>query len=139
MGPEALKPLNPLCVPLHFDDDDTADNVCEVSIQLEEAWEGPVYVFYTLTNFYQNHRLYVADRADNQLAVRALHLLLSNSFFVSQQLSSLRGAGDKLTRVRHTLHRPAWGAAIPGLLVRVAARGAVLHGHGQLCVAACLL
>ena len=67
VGADALKPLNPLCVPLAFDDDATADNVCSVDIVLDEPWEGPVYVFYTLTNFYQNHRLYVADRADNQL------------------------------------------------------------------------
>jgi len=67
VGSDALKPLNPLCVPLAFDDDAAEDNICEVTVTLDEAWEGPVYVFYTLTNFYQNHRLYVADRADNQL------------------------------------------------------------------------
>ena len=67
VGSDALKPLNPLCVPLDFDDDATTENVCEVTITLAEDWEGPVYMFYTLTNFYQNHRLYVADRADNQL------------------------------------------------------------------------
>jgi hypothetical protein len=68
VGPDALKPLNPLCVPLGFDDDTTGDNICEVQIEVDAPWPGPVYVFYTLTNFYQNHRLYVADRADNQLA-----------------------------------------------------------------------
>ena len=31
-------------------------NVCEVEIVLTEDWEGPVYLFYVLTNFYQNHR-----------------------------------------------------------------------------------
>ena len=72
VGPDALKPLNPLCVPLGFDDDPTPttgaeSNVCRLEITLEEDWEGPVYLYYILTNFYQNHRLYVADRADNQL------------------------------------------------------------------------
>eukprot|EP01051_Picozoa_sp_SAG22_P012948 SAG22_NODE_1397_length_4507_cov_56.156534_5_plen_181_part_00 len=67
-----LKPLDPLCVPLDFDDDATPEsgpgsNVCEVNITLSEDWDGPVYLFYVLTNFYQNHRLYVSDRADNQL------------------------------------------------------------------------
>eukprot|EP01047_Picozoa_sp_COSAG01_P087014 COSAG01_NODE_19835_length_986_cov_1.463360_1_plen_290_part_10 len=70
----ALKPLNPLCVPLSFEEDTTpedpsnpASNVCEVDITLTEDWDGPVYFYYILTNFYQNHRLYVADRADYQL------------------------------------------------------------------------
>eukprot|EP01045_Picozoa_sp_COSAG04_P025904 COSAG04_NODE_3489_length_2775_cov_1.885650_3_plen_397_part_00 len=72
VGPDALKPLNPLCVPLGFDDDPTPttgaeSNVCRLEITLEGDWEGPVYLYYILTNFYQNHRLYVADRADNQL------------------------------------------------------------------------
>lgn len=72
VGPDALKPLDPLCVPLGFDDDPTPttgaeSNVCRLEITLEEDWEGPVYLYYILTNFYQNHRLYVADRADNQL------------------------------------------------------------------------
>ena len=70
---DALKPLNPLCVPLEFADDTTpgygqpGTNVCQFKITLDEDWSGPVYLFYTLTNFYQNHRLYVSDRADNQL------------------------------------------------------------------------
>jgi hypothetical protein len=70
----ALKALNPLCVPLEFADDGTpahgeaGTNVCRFTITLTEDWAGPVYFFYTLTNFYQNHRLYVSDRADNQLS-----------------------------------------------------------------------
>ncbi len=37
------------------------------NITLEEDWEGEVYMYYGLTNFYQNHRRYVKSRDDKQL------------------------------------------------------------------------
>lgn len=44
---------------------------CEISIKAEdigtEDWQGPVYMYYGLTNFYQNHRRYVKSRDDKQL------------------------------------------------------------------------
>lgn len=46
---------------------DTTTCFCEVSFQLEEDFEAPVYVYYGLKNFYQNHRRYVKSRDDNQL------------------------------------------------------------------------
>lgn len=44
---------------------------CRVSIEKgqigDEDWEGPVFLYYGLTNFYQNHRRYVKSRDDKQL------------------------------------------------------------------------
>ena len=40
---------------------------CEVPFKLDEDWEGPVYLYYGLTNFYQNHRRYVKSRDEKQL------------------------------------------------------------------------
>ena len=40
---------------------------CEVPFELEEDWESPVYLYYGLTNFYQNHRRYVKSRDEKQL------------------------------------------------------------------------
>ena len=34
--------------------------------------DGPVYFYFRISNFYQNHRVYVADRADNQARVLLL-------------------------------------------------------------------
>ncbi|ELU16234.1 hypothetical protein CAPTEDRAFT_221837 [Capitella teleta] len=40
---------------------------CSVKFELTEAFRGQVYMYYGLTNFYQNHRRYVRSRDDNQL------------------------------------------------------------------------
>ena len=45
---------------------DTA--TCSVSFTLTEDWDGPVYVYYELGNYYQNHRRYVQSRDHEQLA-----------------------------------------------------------------------
>merc|ERR1712088_578445 len=40
---------------------------CEVTIEIKEDMEKPVYMYYGLTNFYQNHRRYVKSRSEAQL------------------------------------------------------------------------
>mmetsp|Transcript_2198 Transcript_2198/g.3670 ORF Transcript_2198/g.3670 Transcript_2198/m.3670 type:complete len:318 (+) Transcript_2198:37-990(+) len=40
---------------------------CQITLNVEEDMEAPVYVYYRLTNFYQNHRRYVKSRDDQQL------------------------------------------------------------------------
>jgi len=39
-----------------------------INITLEHDMDGPVYFYYKLTNYYQNHRRYVKSRSDTQLA-----------------------------------------------------------------------
>lgn len=41
--------------------------ICEKNFTLEEDFKGTVYMYYGLTNFYQNHRRYVKSRDDIQL------------------------------------------------------------------------
>lgn len=41
---------------------------CEMKFSLEENYTKNVFLYYKLTNFYQNHRRYVKSRDDNQLA-----------------------------------------------------------------------
>jgi len=45
--------------------------ICELEIPKEDIgdvnWEGEVFLYYGLTNFYQNHRRYVKSRSDKQL------------------------------------------------------------------------
>ena len=41
---------------------------CEQEFRLEDNFTKNVFMYYKLTNFYQNHRRYVKSRDDNQLA-----------------------------------------------------------------------
>lgn len=47
--------------------------VCVERIILSEDFKSDVYVYYGLTNFYQNHRRYVKSRDDTQLLGQPLH------------------------------------------------------------------
>ncbi|XP_076760568.1 cell cycle control protein 50A isoform X1 [Xylocopa sonorina] len=40
---------------------------CEINFTLPSDFRGKIYMYYGLTNFYQNHRRYVKSRDDNQL------------------------------------------------------------------------
>nr|XP_006812327.1 PREDICTED: cell cycle control protein 50A-like [Saccoglossus kowalevskii] len=40
---------------------------CKVQFEITENFAGPVYLYYGLTNYYQNHRRYVRSRDDYQL------------------------------------------------------------------------
>lgn len=47
--------------------DSNASASCTVTIEIEEKMSKPVYFYYELTNYYQNHRRYVSSRDDVQL------------------------------------------------------------------------
>ena len=41
--------------------------ICTVDLVLEKEAKAPIYVYYKLDNFYQNHRRYVKSRVISQL------------------------------------------------------------------------
>uniref|UniRef100_U5ETG0 Putative cell cycle control protein n=1 Tax=Corethrella appendiculata TaxID=1370023 RepID=U5ETG0_9DIPT len=51
-------------------DNHFADCVCEINFTLEKDFVGKVFMYYGLSNYYQNHRRYVKSRDDDQLLGR---------------------------------------------------------------------
>lgn len=52
---------------VRYDNKCHGQTTCNISFTLDEKMEGPVYVYYQLDNFYQNHRKYVRSVNYNQL------------------------------------------------------------------------
>lgn len=50
-----------------YDNTCSIGSVCNITINVKEKMEAPVYMYYRLENFYQNHRRYVRSRSDDQL------------------------------------------------------------------------
>ncbi|KAJ1568520.1 hypothetical protein HK405_000994, partial [Cladochytrium tenue] len=46
---------------------DSGTNRCSITFTIDSDMEGPVFMYYRLTNFYQNHRRYVKSFDLNQL------------------------------------------------------------------------
>ncbi|XP_043810795.1 ALA-interacting subunit 3 isoform X2 [Manihot esculenta] len=45
----------------------SADKMCNRTLKVPKRMKQPIYVYYQLDNFYQNHRRYVKSRSDEQL------------------------------------------------------------------------
>ena len=48
------------------------DNPCNLTLFVPKRMEPPIYMYYKLTNYYQNHRRYVRSRDDKQLQGEAI-------------------------------------------------------------------
>jgi len=53
---------------LRYDDLCAGNTTCQVTVSIDKDMSAPIYFYYQLTNFYQNHRRYVKSRSDDQLA-----------------------------------------------------------------------
>ncbi|XP_058766805.1 ALA-interacting subunit 3-like [Vicia villosa] len=45
----------------------TTDKTCNITLNVTKHMKAPIFVYYQLDNFYQNHRRYVKSRSDGQL------------------------------------------------------------------------
>ncbi|XP_066403504.1 cell cycle control protein 50A [Molothrus aeneus] len=63
-GTEPSSPCNK-CLNVSWDS--TSPCTCTINFTLEHAFESNVFMYYGLSNFYQNHRRYVKSRDDSQL------------------------------------------------------------------------
>eukprot|EP00897_Mesotaenium_endlicherianum_P002878 jgi/Mesen1/2618/ME000166S01733 len=71
---EIVKRYEDLCLPnlsnaqrQTYIQDNTTPKNCSVTLTVPKKMKPPIYVYYELTNFYQNHRRYVKSRNDEQL------------------------------------------------------------------------
>eukprot|EP00696_Hemimastix_kukwesjijk_P003177 gnl/Hemi2/13913_TR4721_c0_g1_i1.p1 gnl/Hemi2/13913_TR4721_c0_g1~~gnl/Hemi2/13913_TR4721_c0_g1_i1.p1 ORF type:complete len:344 (+),score=139.63 gnl/Hemi2/13913_TR4721_c0_g1_i1:166-1197(+) len=55
---EEVVPYNHLCF---------NHTVCDVVLEIGSTWQPPIFFYYQLENYYQNHRRYVHSRDDHQL------------------------------------------------------------------------
>lgn len=52
---------------VRYDNKCTIDETCTIDININKDVEGPVFFYYELNNFYQNHRRYLNSRQPQQL------------------------------------------------------------------------
>ncbi|CAK9318019.1 unnamed protein product [Citrullus colocynthis] len=57
--------------PLTFIKDSKTNKTCSRELTVPKPMKGPVFIYYQLDNFYQNHRRYVKSRSDKQLRSKA--------------------------------------------------------------------
>lgn len=67
---------------------DTGTGICDIEFEVEADMKEPIFVYYELTNFYQNHRRYVKSRSDAQL---------SGTVYIDPNDAALKTACDPLT------------------------------------------
>ena len=48
-------------------DDCSVGKQCKLKFDIDDDMDEPIYLYYELTNYYQNHRLYVRSRSEEQL------------------------------------------------------------------------
>ena len=54
-------------VVMQYDKCEKVDSMCSLPLTIESDIQAPIYVYYQLDNFYQNHRRYVKSRSNTQL------------------------------------------------------------------------
>jgi hypothetical protein len=68
---------------------------CTITFNPSVTMKAPVYVYYELTNFYQNHRRYVRSKSDGQLEGRV---------FTSAADTALSDCAPLISNGSHVLH-----------------------------------
>ncbi|KAH9287755.1 hypothetical protein KI387_031872, partial [Taxus chinensis] len=73
---------------LAYIQDDLTPKTCSKVLKVPKHMKAPIYVYYQLDNFYQNHRRYVKSRSDKQI----LHGLRDNStIFLCEPIAKSNG------------------------------------------------
>lgn len=82
------------CVPLSYKNnmvayikDSSSPKLCSATLKVNRTMKAPIYIYYQLDNYYQNHRRYVKSRSDKQL----LHGLAYNDTSSCKPIQSHNG------------------------------------------------
>ncbi|WCJ25124.1 ALA-interacting subunit 3 [Euphorbia peplus] len=64
------------CIPsnyeaLNYIQSNKTNKTCTKTLKVPKLMKGPIFIYYELDNFYQNHRRYVKSRSDTQLRSKA--------------------------------------------------------------------
>ncbi|KAM0926668.1 hypothetical protein ACQ4PT_003659 [Festuca glaucescens] len=72
---ELVKRYDISCGPTHdkigFIQNSKIDKTCTITLQATKYMKSPIFVYYQIGNFYQNHRRYVKSRSDKQLLYKS--------------------------------------------------------------------
>ncbi|CAO2836954.1 unnamed protein product [Amaranthus hypochondriacus] len=79
---EVLREYDTECIPpsqrnerLSYIQNSSTNKTCSLSMTVPKQMKSPIYIYYQLENFYQNHRRYVKSRNDKQLRKKGSELL----------------------------------------------------------------
>lgn len=111
--------------PLSEDDSNpNAGNPCTIAITVQDTIEPPIYVYYQLDNFYQNHRRYVKSRSNKQLLGNNLSVddITDDCtpIITNEEVGRYRAVGkpDQTTAVEKPLLDPSAAAFPCGLVAK---------------------
>ncbi|KAI9914253.1 hypothetical protein PsorP6_004960 [Peronosclerospora sorghi] len=71
---------------------------CRITFNIDKDMKAPVYLYYQLDNFYQNHRRYVQSRSDSQLR--------GNALASTKDCSPLTTTGTGVLKYNSTAEKP---------------------------------
>ena len=95
--------------------DTKADSDCVIEIQVESDMYAPIYVYYAIDNFYQNHRRYVKSRSNEQMMGNNLGV---NDLDDCDPIKTNRDLGDDIKSVSGKDLDPDAAAYPCGLVAR---------------------
>lgn len=89
---------------------------CNITFKVTEQMNGPVYVFYQLDNFYQNHRSYVKSKSFDQLT--GSYLSTSDLTTDCEPIITVGDIGENVMSVSGKRLNASWPAIPCGLIAK---------------------
>jgi len=101
----------------------TPGSVCMIETTVEEDMAKPVYVYYQLTRFYQNHRRYVTSRSDVQLQGEQISASEARSKCEPRAVCGKECPDDKIDKIYNPCGLVAWSVFNDSYAVQLNKKG----------------